>query len=191
MTSEQTDLKSKLLKSSKKLFWKHGIKRVTVEEICENASVSKMSFYRHFKNKDTIAEALLEQVFRKSIKKYTKIMQSDDDFRIKVSRIVKNERENSKNISEEFVDEILKKEGSSIQNKLNELQQDFLKTLKQDFIHAQENGDIRKDLNIDFMMYMLNDINTKLLDKELKKLYKTEEDLIMELTNFFFYGILP
>jgi hypothetical protein len=28
-------------------------------------------------------------------------------------------------------------------------------------------------------------------DEELAKLYETPQDLIMELTNFFFYGILP
>ncbi len=187
--SEQTDLKTKLLKSSKKLFWKHGIKRVTVEEICENANVSKMSFYRHFKNKDAIAEALIDQVFNKSMKRYNAIMQSDDNFRIKVDKIVKLKYEDVQGISEEFIKDIYKKDDSLLSKKMDSLSQQSLKKVKQDFLLAQQKGEIRSDLNIDFMMYMLNDLNTKLFDKELIKYYKTEEALIMELTNFFFYGI--
>lgn len=189
--SEQSDLKTKLLKSSKKLFWKHGIKRVSVEEICDNAMVSKMSFYRHFKNKDAIAEALIEQVFNNSMKRYNVIMQSDVDFRIKVDKIVKLQYDDAKGISQEFISDILKKDNSPLHKKLEELNQKSLKQVKQDFIQAKKNGEIRSDLNIDFMMYMLDDLNKKLVDKELLKYYKTEEDLIMELTNFFFYGILP
>ena len=43
-----TKLKSKkqleLLKIARELFWKHGFKRVSIEEICQKASVSKMTF---------------------------------------------------------------------------------------------------------------------------------------------------
>lgn len=189
--SQLTDLQIKLVKAAKALFWKHGIKRVTVEEISEAAEVSKMSFYRSFKNKNAIAEAVLEQVFNKSMQQYNKIMQSDNDFRIKVSLIIKQEHENTIGISKEFIGDVIKKNNSSLHKKFKELNENSLKRVKEDFIKAQKNGAIRKDLNIDFMMYMLNDMNQKLMDKNLMTYYKTEEDLIMELTNFFFYGILP
>lgn len=188
---ESTETKRKLLKSAKTLFWKHGIKRVTVEEISDQANVSKMTFYRYFKNKEVIAEAVLEQVFKQSMKRYDAIMESDDDFRIKVDAIVKSQYDDAKGISAEFVNDILKKDGSPLHKKLVKLNQASLNQVKEDFILAQKKGEIRKDLNIDFMMYMLNDMNVKVVDKELMKLYKSEEALIMELTNFFFYGILP
>ncbi|MDN3493603.1 TetR/AcrR family transcriptional regulator [Winogradskyella bathintestinalis] len=188
---ESNETKSKLLRASKTLFWKYGIKRVTVEEISEQAEVSKMTFYRHYKNKEAIAEAVLEQVFNKSMRRYTKIMSSDDDFRVKVDAIVKLQYDDAKGISEEFIVDILKKDNSPLHKKLEELNQNSLQQVKKDFIEAQRKGEIRADLNIDFMMYMLNDLNTKLVDKQLIKYYNTEEALIMELTNFFFYGILP
>ena len=39
-------------KKGKELFWKYGTKRVTVEEICREAGVSKMTYYKFFKNKN-------------------------------------------------------------------------------------------------------------------------------------------
>lgn len=189
--TELSEIKSKLLRASKTLFWKYGIKRVTVEEICDKAGLSKMSFYRSYKNKNAIAEALIEQVFNNSIRRYNQIMESDADFRIKVGSLVKLKYEDVKGISEEFINDIYKKDSSTLSQKLENYRQQSLAQVRQDFIKAQKNGEIRKDLNIDFMMYMLNDMNIKLFDKELLKIYKTEEALIMELTNFFFYGILP
>ena len=35
------------------------------------------------------------------------------------------------------------------------------------------------------------DMRNKLTDKNLRALYNTEQELIMELTRFFFYGVLP
>ena len=42
---------NQILTKGKELFWKYGIKRVAIEEICKQAHVSKMTFYKYFKNK--------------------------------------------------------------------------------------------------------------------------------------------
>ena len=40
-----------IVKIGKDLFYKYGIKRVSVEEICAKANVSKMTFYKFYNNK--------------------------------------------------------------------------------------------------------------------------------------------
>ena len=49
-----------IIATSKELFWKFGIKRVTVEEICSQAHVSKMTFYKFFPNKIELAKIILK-----------------------------------------------------------------------------------------------------------------------------------
>lgn len=49
--------------------------------------------------------------------------------------------------------------------------------------------EIRKDINPQFIAYFLEKINEMAADEKLLKLYKNEQELIMELTNFFFYGL--
>ena len=51
-----------LLAAAKRLFWKHGIKRVSVEDISSEAGLSKMTFYRNFANKEAIAFELLRSL---------------------------------------------------------------------------------------------------------------------------------
>jgi len=55
-----------IFKTGKVLFWKHGIKRVTIEEICTEADVSKMTFYKFFPNKIELAKKLIQQILGKS-----------------------------------------------------------------------------------------------------------------------------
>ena len=56
-----------ILKAAKTLFWKYGVKRVSVEEVSKEAGVSKMTFYRHFKNKDEVALKIMLQIFEKGL----------------------------------------------------------------------------------------------------------------------------
>ena len=54
-----------IVKTAKELFWKFGIKRVTIEEICREANVSKMTFYKFFSNKNELLHTVIEEMFDK------------------------------------------------------------------------------------------------------------------------------
>ena len=66
----------------------------------------------------------------------------------------------------------------------------FYKELRKDFKLAQKNGDLRRDTPVDFYIYMMESIKEKMADSELKKIYQDEKAMLMDLTNFFFYGIM-
>ncbi len=180
-----------ITESAKALFWKHGIRRVTVEEICKEAGVSKMTFYRNFSNKNEIARHVLTQVMERSTSRYEKIMNQDIAFPAKIVELVVLEREESKGISQEFLKDIYETEDSTLQSLIEQYQEEGRQRIMRDMKKAQEKGWIRKDLKLSFLLYILNDLDKKARDEELLAMYEKPEDLIMELTNFFFYGILP
>ena len=58
-------------------------------------------------------------------------------------------------------------------------------------IEAQRKGEIRQDIKPEFINFFL-DLMVKLVnDPSLNKIYPDAQEMILELTNFFFYGILP
>ena len=59
------------------------------------------------------------------------------------------------------------------------------------FIDAQKKGDIRADVKPEFILYLINHMMTMASDPELTAIYPDAQQLIMELMNFLFYGILP
>ena len=51
MSNMSNPKREQILKTGKELFWKFGFKRVTIEEICKEAGISKMTYYKYFTNK--------------------------------------------------------------------------------------------------------------------------------------------
>jgi hypothetical protein len=60
-----------------------------------------------------------------------------------------------------------------------------------DYAKAQKRGDIRQDMKIEFILWYLNKMLDLMEDEALQKMYDSPQDLIMEMVNFFFYGIMP
>jgi len=56
--SEET--RARILESSIKLFSNHGFNAASVDDICEDAGVSKGAFYHHFESKQALFLALLD-----------------------------------------------------------------------------------------------------------------------------------
>jgi len=180
-----------ILDAAKSLFWKYGIAKVTVEEICVRAKVSKMTFYRKFDNKIQVAEKALIQLAEKGLSDYRQIMDAAIPFNEKMQRLVQLEHDSSENLSEEFLGDIYGAKNPRLKNILEEYQKKSSQELHKDLSEAQKNGEIRQDLKIDFVIYMINSLNEKLLDKRLTSMFGTTQELAVELINFVFYGIMP
>ncbi len=179
-----------ILSSARELFWKHGVRRVTVEEICREAGVSKMTFYRMFKNKNEAALAVLNDVIGENLQKYRAIMNRDISFREKMEQVIGLKFEGTIDISREFIEDIYRHEELGLKKRLSEYQQSFMGEVMQDFSEAQKEGWIREDVKPEFILYILNRLNDMMEDEHLLSLYGSMQQAIMELTNFFFYGVL-
>ncbi len=181
---------NQIIATAKKLFYRYGIKRVTIEEICSEAKVSKMTFYKFFPNKMELAKYLLLSIIETAEKEYEKIIDSDIPFPEKVRRMIDLKLQQTKDISSEFVMDLLKNPDPEIaelyQLKSRESLQNFMLFMQR----AQQDGDIRADVKLEFILYFLNKMNEMSVDESLAALYETPGEMINEMINFFFYGIL-
>ncbi|MBA7586129.1 hypothetical protein ES708_28125 [subsurface metagenome] len=180
-----------IITTAKDLFWKFGIKRITIEEICLEASVSKMTFYKHFKNKMELIKYLINHITDKAMKKYRAIMDSDISFPEKVKKTLDLKMESSQDMSNEFYDDYVRHADSEMIDLLQQKRNEMMGSILNDYIEAQKMGDIRKDIKPEFILYFLNQSVEMIKDEQLEKMYDNPQDMIMEFTNFFFYGVLP
>ena len=179
-----------IVTTARTLFWKFGIKRVSIGEICREANVSKMTFYKHFTNKIELAKYIIDQMMDEVIVKYREIMELDIPFIEKVIKTIHLKMEYTDNLSQEFYGDILKNTEPELTEYLNIKRQHNLQTIINDYIEAQKQGDVRADIKPQFIIYFLNHLVEMCNDEKLLQLYDSPQDLIMELTNFFFFGIL-
>ncbi len=179
-----------ILKTSHELFWKFGFRRVTIEEICREAKVSKMTFYRFFPNKPELTEVIIKNLFDNILKDYRKIMDRDTSFEEKVRQQLLMKFEGTADISPELVKDVYGDPDAAIFKYWKSRADEMMQTVFNDYAQAQKMGWIRKDMNLEFIFYFLNKTIEFASDKELQLKYSNMQALIMEIANFFFYGIL-
>lgn len=183
--------KRQIIVTAKDLFWKYGIKRVTIEEICRKAKVSKMTFYKHFSNKTELVKFIIDRIVNKGIEDYNHIMNKDIPFIEKVKQTLQKKLEGAEAMSQEFFDDFYRHADPELIDFMNEKQQMSFRMVINDYAKAQKLGYIRQDIKMEFIMYYLGQIHLMLKDEALTAMYSSPQELIMELTKFFFYGILP
>lgn len=105
-----------LFASAKILFWKYGIKKVSVEEIAKEVGVSKMMFYRLFNNKMTLVKALLDGVEKEGFEVYNEIIFSKFAFPDKVKQMVLEILKTAEGTSQDFMRDVFIGEDSELQD---------------------------------------------------------------------------
>jgi hypothetical protein len=73
---------------------------------------------------------------------------------------------------------------------MQRIQRENIQLFLDGMVAAQKKGEIRKDINPQFILYFLNKIREIAGDEQLINMYDSTQSLTAELVNFFFYGIL-
>ena len=188
---KQSEKFSAIVFAAKSLFWKHGIRRVSIEEICKKAGVSKMTCYKYFNNKTAIAKYLIENLFETGVKAYKEIYNSDIPYEEKVKMMVDLKMSNAHEMSQELMDDIYKNQEEELSETIETIKKKMIGVYLEDIREAQKTGEIRSDVKPEFMLYFLNNLTEMLTDQRLVGIYSNPEQMIAEVMNFFFYGIMP
>ena len=179
----------KLHETGRKLFWKYGFRRVTIDEICKEADVSKMTFYRCFKNKVDLAKTIFDEIIKVSIEKFNDIIKADIPPSEKLKKILLLKLEGTNDISREFLTDFYNSNDTGLKEYVDNAIKVSWKEIIAGFRYAQEMGWFRKDFKPEFLFYISQQFIPMLADEELLNLYDNPQDLIMEFATVFTYGI--
>jgi AcrR family transcriptional regulator len=180
-----------ILHKARELFWKYGFRRVTIEEICREAKTSKMTFYRFFPNKPELARTVFDHEAEEGLQKFKKILKEDSTPSQKMEKMLKMKLEGTNDISNEFLKDFYNNPELGLSGYIEEKTRVIWAEILGLFKDGQKEGWIRKDMKVEFLFDFLQRSTTMITDKELLKLYDSPQDLIMDLANFFVYGISP
>ena len=127
-----------LFSTAKKLFFKFGLRRVSVEEICKKAIVSKMTFYRNFNNKEHIAVIILNDFLDESFEKYKNIMSENISFGKKVEKLILNDKNYIDQLGPEFINDVYNYKNTIFSEIIEKTDKLFYEELRKDFKLAQK-----------------------------------------------------
>lgn len=181
-----------ILKYGKALFWKYGIRKVTVEDICKEAGVSKMTFYRSFENKYELAKIILIEFANESYMIFSELFSREDPFPEIVAEFLEIKKQQAKAVSIEFIKDIYVQNEftDSLKRLLEESQKSLMTTIYKSFDKAREEGWIKKEVSTSFIMYMFEKVGAMAEDEHLISMFKDSEEMASTMTSFLFNGIL-
>jgi len=171
------------------LFMRFGVKRVTIEEICSTAKVSKMTFYKFFKNKIDLAEYIFFKIIDEAQLEFENIFNQSSPFAEKIDQFLKMKLKYANQFSKEFYLDFMNLTPNIRQKIISYTQKNqtqFIQMIKQ----AQEINEVNKDISIKFIIFMQNHILELIEDKNLFELYNNLEEMTLDMINFYFYGIM-
>jgi AcrR family transcriptional regulator len=180
-----------IMKAARELFWKHGIRRVSIEEICREAKTSKMTFYRFFPNKIELAKIVMDRYYEQGVLDFRKLIREDCPVSEKMQKMIRMKLEGSSDLSNEFVQDLLSSTSPELSSYFNEKMKFIYSEVINEFKIGQKDGWIRKDLNVEFMFFYFQKTASLLADKDLLSQFRSPQEMILEVTNLIIYGIVP
>ncbi len=181
-----------LMNAARELFWKHGVKRVSVEEVCHKALVSKMTFYRYFANKLELAKAVYNQVADEGVLKFREIMTDEATSPVeKMQLMLKMKLAGTNDISREFLKDFYSNQELGLSAHIEAKSMEVWNEIINDFRVAQQKGWFRNDFKPEAFLIMTSKISELITDERLLQMFNSPQELIMELSKFFTFGIMP
>jgi AcrR family transcriptional regulator len=170
-----------IVDAARELFFKHGVKRVTVEEICRKAKVSKVTFYKYYNNKQDIAKYIGDELIKLGFDRFDEINGLDLSFPEKIDLMTEWRMEFFSQVSIEFIEEII-----DLESVYAEMKQRYLENIKA----AQEKGEIRKGVSVELIWLVTEKLNELVKEGSWKSIFSEYSQFQQQLRRIYFYGLL-
>ena len=182
ITSGRTSAKrSQLIETAKCLFFKHGVRRVTVEEICEKAKVSKVTFYKYFTDKIELAEFIRDQLVEEGFSKFDEINNLAVSYPKKIDLMTQWRVGFLSAMSSDFIEDIM-----NVQDIQQEVKKRYLRNIRK----AQENGEIKPDISPELIWLVTEKLNELTEDGSWRNVSTDYIEFQRQLRKMYFGGLL-
>jgi AcrR family transcriptional regulator len=180
---------NRIIETATDLFTEHGIKRVTIEEICRTAGASKMTFYKYFDNKIDLLRRIWERWFDEGYRALDEIDAMDIPFAEKMQRLIEWKMNLVSSLSPAFLDDVIHT-SPELASFIEEMKAKNLARFMTFVEKAQERGDMRR-MRPEFFLSVMNKMQEIIYDDRLAHSYSDRLEMIRDVHNFLFFGILP
>lgn len=183
--------KQQIEHKAKELFWKHGFKKVTVDEICKKANVSRKTFYTFYENKTALVIYLMKKLTDEALEESKQIMNGAYTFAEKLEKSLQLKLQRNKDMSIEFVADFYNPDAVEILACFNEIMEKSMAMLVDFLKKAQLSGDMNPDLNLNYVIWLLQKQVEFCSSPDLMRMFPDVDTITRQLTESLIYGILP
>lgn len=181
--------KQLIISTARSLFFKFGLKKVSIEEIVNEAKISKATFYRYFSNKTDLAKTVLDESLEQDMDNFKAIIADDTEFSITIEKIVQLHEKTIEDSCEELFSDAMKYYPEVF--KILEDHNEEMLNLSIEFLQDnQRRGNIRPELNVNLVATALFTVSESIVKGDLDANFSSRGEYFRQVTDMFFYGII-
>ncbi|MEX0603041.1 MAG: TetR/AcrR family transcriptional regulator [Bacteroidota bacterium] len=152
MTQESE--KTRILESSRSLFFAHGFGKVTVDEIASDLRMSKKTIYKFFPTKEDLVRGVIHFIMHFVKRNVDSIVNSNRPFEAKMTDLLSLIGSLWSRVGRKLPED-MKRYYPQIWKELETFRREqILSSIKAIFYQAKEEGLLRNDVNIDILILM-------------------------------------
>ena len=183
--------KEQIEHKAKELFWKYGFKKVTIDEICKKANVSRKTFYTFYENKNALVLFILNETIENMKSENIKVFESAITFGEKMEIMLDKKLKFSESISLEFIADLYSPEVGEVRDYFQKFMKESVDFSREFFKLAQEKGEMNPNLNLDFVMWIIQKLGELCSMPELIAMFPDAESMTRQISEYALYGIMP
>lgn len=183
--------KQQIEHKAKELFWKHGFKKVTIDEICKKANVSRKTFYTFYENKTALVLFILKEMTDEAFVETRKIIDSELSFSEKLEKMLAMKFERSSDFSMEFIADFYNPDATEILEYFNKIMADSMALIYDFYGNAQKTGEMNPDLNLDYVMWIMQKQVELCSSTEFMEMFPNVKSMTKQVSQSIIYGIMP
>lgn len=178
------ELKERIIDQAGKLFVKHGVKSISMDEIASTLGISKRTIYQNFEDKEDLLVQYIKY-FEQMQEAYVRDIAKNEHTVIHVFIITIDMHREFDFFNIKFFEDI-EKYYPKARKELLEQQKRGIVLIKQFLKEGMEQGVIRKDLNIEVVSFLLQDSNRTFVhaSRLSKKTFSNWELFFTSMINF-------
>lgn len=173
--------REQIVRTAESLFSRFGVKRVTVEEVCREAGVSKMTFYKYFPNKVELVLSIRDEWVEEGFRKFDEINAKNIPFPEKIDLMTRWKVEFASRVNAEFIREL-----ASTDDIIEQVKRRYLNNITD----AQKKGEIRSDIDPEFLWLVVEKINELVKEESWKSVFSELSQYHQQLRTLLWYGLL-
>ncbi|UCH10620.1 MAG: TetR/AcrR family transcriptional regulator [Fidelibacterota bacterium] len=173
--------REQIIQTAERLFARFGSRRVTVEELCREADVSKMTFYKYFANKVELVRTIRDNWEDEGFRKFDEINALEIPFPEKIDLMTQWKVEFAQRINADFIRELV-----STDDAVERFKRRYLGNIS----NAQKKGEIRRDIDPEFLWLVVEKLGELFKEGSWKQVFTDPSQYQQQLRTLIWYGLL-
>ncbi len=175
------DKRGQIVAAGRQLFSRFGAKRVSVGEICQEAAVSKATFYKHFANKVALLRQLHDDIVEEGFAKFDEISALDLTFPEKIERMGLWKAEFASKLDPQFFGDLI-----DVDHTVEEHKRRYLANVEA----GRRTGDVRSDIDLEFLWLVLEKLGELYGEPGWKEIFSDAGEFQRQLRALIWHGLL-